>query len=102
MEQENIVQNEVNLSGQHPDYKSEIVDIIRKNLTPNIIRERILDYHENDIAMALDLLKKEERTKLYSILSNEVLASVFEYSEMRNQYISELAVRRRAVVLSLF
>lgn len=86
---------------QLPDYKSEIVEILRSNLTPKLIKERILAYHENDIASSLDLLKKEERNKLYSILSTEQLASIFEYSENINEYISEIALRKRAAILSL-
>lgn len=100
MDEKEVVQNENAVI--HPDYKSEVVDIIRSSLTPKIMRERILDYHENDIAMALDLLRKEERSKLYSLLNTETLASVLEYSVVRNEYISELNVRKRAVVLSYF
>ena len=28
----------------HPDYKREIADIIKSNLTPHLTRERLLDY----------------------------------------------------------
>ena len=64
------------------------------------MRDRILDYHENDIAAALDLLKKEERRKLYSMLDTAVLSNVLEYSENRDIYIGELDIRRRIQVLS--
>ena len=64
------------------------------------MRDRILDYHENDIAAALDLLKKEERRKLYSMLDTAVLSNVLEYSENRDVYIGELDIRRRIQVLS--
>ena len=37
----------------HRDYATEIADIIRSNLAPKLIREKLLDYHENDIAAAL-------------------------------------------------
>ena len=49
------------INTQHPDYKNKIVEIIRGNLTPKLMREQILDYHENDIANALEVLKKDER-----------------------------------------
>ena len=84
---------------QHPDYKNEIVAIIRSNLTPKLTRERIGGYHENDIAAALELLKKDERSKLYSILDIQTLADVMEYSEERDTYIGELAIRRQVEVL---
>ncbi len=98
----NNIQNENAVMVQHPDYKSEVVEIIRSNLTPKLMQERILAYHENDIAAAMDLLRKDERSRLYSILSTDTLASVLEYSENRNEYISELSVRKRAVIFSRF
>ena len=72
----------------------------KSNLTPKLMRDRILDYHENDIAAALDLLKREERRKLYSMLDTAVLSNVLEYSESRDIYIGELDIRRRIRVLS--
>lgn len=98
----NNISNETAVMIQHPDYISEIVKIIRGNLTPKLMQEQILTYHENDIAAAMDLLKKEERGKLYSILNTDFLANILEYSENRNEYISELSVRKRAAVLSQF
>ena len=70
-EKNNIIENGACVL--HPDYKSEILNIIRSNLTPKIMKEKILDYHENDIAMALELLKKEERNKIYGLLGTDVL-----------------------------
>ena len=87
---------------QHPDYKNEIVDIVRSSLTPKAIRERISAYHENDIALALELLKKEERVKLYSIIDNDMLAEILEYSEDLHIYISELSIRRQVAMLERF
>ncbi len=102
MNVKNNIQNKNAVEVQHPDYKSEVAEIIRSNLTPKLMRDRILAYHENDIATAMDLLKKDERGRLYSILSTDTLASILEYSENRNEYISELNVRKRAVILSRF
>ena len=65
----------------HRDYATEIADIIRSNLAPKLIREKLLDYHENDIAAALAELKKEERSKLYTIINSDTLASVLEYAD---------------------
>ena len=85
---------------QHPDYKAEIAAIIRSNLTPKLMRERILDYHENDIAAAMELMKRDERYKLYSILDTATLANVLEYSGKLNDYIRELGIRKRVEILS--
>ena len=85
---------------QHPDYEHEIITIIRSTLTPRLIKEKIGEYHENDIAAAIDLLKKDERHKLYSILDTQTLADILEYSEQRNNYIDEMGIRKRVDILS--
>ena len=87
-------------ANQHPDYCSEIVAIIRSNLTPKLMRERILDYHENDIAEALELLTKEERRRFYSVLDAETLGAVLEYSDHLKEYADEMSIRKRVEVLS--
>jgi len=82
------------------DYQTEIADIIRSNLAPKLIREKLLDYHDNDIAAALAELKKEERSKLYTIMSSDTLASVLEYADDLYEYLEELSVRKRIDILS--
>ena len=85
---------------QHRDYRHEIAEIVQSNLTPKLMRERILGYHENDIAGALELLKKDARRRLYSVLDTETLANVLSYAEPFDGYIGELSVRKRVEVLS--
>lgn len=87
-------------TAQHPNYEEKIAQVVRGNLTPKIMREQLLTYHENDIAAALDLLKKEDRYRLYSVLNPETLADVLEYSERINEYVGELNLRKRAEVLA--
>lgn len=87
-------------TAQHPNYEEKIAQVVRGNLTPKIMREQLLTYHENDIAAAMDLLKKEDRYRLYSVLSPETLADVLEYSERINEYVGELNLRKRAEVLA--
>ena len=82
-------QEETLMTAQHPDYRNAIADVIRSNLTPRRMREKLMDYHENDIAAALELLKKDERCRLYSILDTQVLSSVLEYSENLDEYLDE-------------
>ena len=85
---------------QHPDYRTEIADILRSNLTPRKMQERLLQYHENDIAAALELLKKDERMRLYSILQTDTLARVLEYAGLLEEYMGELSIRKRVEILS--
>lgn len=85
---------------QHPDYKGEIAEVIRSNLTPKIKQNRILAYHEKDIADALELLTLEERSRLYHVLHAETLADILEYSENKTNYMNEISVQKRIAVLS--
>lgn len=96
------VQNEVTEVMQHPNYKAEIVEVLRSNLTPKIKQERILDYHEKDIAAALELLSLDERSRLYYILDAKTLADILEYTEDKAEYIHEISVQKRIAVLSQF
>lgn len=82
------------------DYSTEITETIRSNLTPKRIQEKLLSYHENDIADALDLLTEEERKKLYKILDSESLADILEYSEHMADYIQELSLSKKVEVFS--
>lgn len=84
----------------HPDYVTRIADIVRSNLTPKRIDRELHSFHEKDIAAALVLLKKEERTKLYSILDASRLADILAFSDDRGGYIRELGIRRQIAVLS--
>ncbi|MDY3281288.1 magnesium transporter [Dysosmobacter sp.] len=86
---------------RQPDYREEIAAVIRSNLTPRLMREKLLGYHANDIAAVLDLLKREERFKVYRVLGPETLAEVLEYSECRREYLGELDFKKQAEILSL-
>lgn len=92
--------NENMILAQRPDYKTEIAEILRSSLTPKRMQERLQDYHENDIAAALELLKREERSRLYSILQTDALASVLEYAGLQKEYMAELSIRKRVEILS--
>ena len=89
--------NEIN---QHPDYQQELINIIRSNLPPKALRERLLDYHENDIAAVLELLTKDERMKIYNILDSETLSDILEYADDYGVYFKELGIKKQAEVLS--
>lgn len=102
MKVNNNVQNEMLQMTQHPDYKAEIVEVIRSNLTPKIKQDRILAYHERDIASALEMLSLEERRRLYHVLNAETLADIFEYAENKTKYMSEISVQKRIAILSRF
>ena len=81
-------------------YSLEITELLRSNLTPRRLQEKLASYHENDIAAALELLTPAERAKLYQILDGETLADVLEYSDHMADYVRELSVRKKVDVFS--
>ena len=58
------------------DYKSEILDIVRSNASPGIMRDKLEDYHENDLAEVFPELTLTERRKVYRILVNSIQVEV--------------------------
>ena len=89
-------------AGSMPDYRNEILTIIRSNASPKIMCSRLDDYHENDIAEVLPDLNAAERKKLYRILDLEMLSGIFEYTdeEEAGLYLDEMDLKKAAAVLS--
>ena len=85
---------------RHPDYDRELTELVRSNLSPKAFREKLLDYHENDIAAALEALTLSERQRIYHALDAAELSAVLEYAEPMTPYLNELSLRRRVDVLS--
>ncbi len=100
MSRKDYISGESVMIAQHPDYRTEIIQILRSKQTPRIMKERISAYHENDIADVLELLDKEERSRLYSILDTETIANILEYSDHLDEYLNEFGIRRRLAILS--
>ena len=63
---------------EKPDYVTEIVDIIQSDKESDELAGLLDDYHDNDLADALELMTPEERHKLYDTLPAEDLADIFE------------------------
>ncbi len=82
------------------DYKAEIIELLRSSLSPKTLREELIDYHESDIADAIDEVEYSERKKLYSIFDAQTLSEIFEYTDERNSYINELNTGRKISILS--
>ncbi|MBQ8305267.1 MAG: magnesium transporter [Blautia sp.] len=93
-------ENEVNL--QRPNYRGDIIRIIRSNASPKAMSYKLSDYHENDIAEVLPDLTPAERRKLYIVMDMGVLADIFEYldEDQASAYLSEMDIKKAAAILS--
>lgn len=86
-----------------PDYEKEIAGIIRGTASPKIMRDQIMDYHENDIAAALEDMNITERQRLYRVLDIEEISNVFEYIDDEDDifcYLEEMDIKKKAAVVS--
>ena len=72
------------------DHSSQILNIIRSDADDVEIKEQLEEYHENDIANAMEELTSEEREDLLDILGSEVMSEVVPYLEDAGEYLSEI------------
>lgn len=86
----------------YQDYRAEILSIVRSNASPGIMRNKLEDYHENDLADVFPDLSVAERRKLCRILNLDMLADIFEYIDEKQaaEYLDEMDVRKAAAILS--
>ncbi|MCD8019894.1 MAG: magnesium transporter [Clostridiales bacterium] len=85
------------------DYSAEILEIIRGDYSPGVLRNKLEDYHENDLAEVLPLLTSVERKKIFRILGRDILSDIFEYTEEEEEtvkYLGEMDVKKAAAILS--
>lgn len=102
---ENNVRNELvenmESASARPDYRAEIIAIIKGDDSPKAMMNRLEDYHGNDIAEAIGILNLQERRKFYRICSLETLAEIFEHldEEQAGAYLNEMDIRKAATVI---
>ena len=86
----------------YQDYRAEILGIVRSNASPGIMRNKLEDYHENDLADVFPDLSVAERRKLCRILNLDMLADIFEYIDEKQaaEYLDEMDVRKAVAILS--
>ncbi len=84
---------------KEPNYVEEILAFIRDDLPDEELLENLENYHENDIAGAIELLTKEERMRLYRILGAERISEIVSYLEDVDLYMKELDIKHVAKII---
>ena len=82
------------------NYVQEILSIIHSGLPKAELAEKLSDYHEKDLADALEALTPAERQSLYSILGVDTVAEIFAYLDDAEPYLKELPSHEAAKVIS--
>ena len=87
---------------EKPDYKAEILAIIRSNATPKMMRYQLEDYHGRDLAEVLPLLTSNERVKIYRVLDNDILSDILEYldEDDAGRLLSEMDPKKAAAIIT--
>ena len=83
-----------------PDYEKELLEIIRSGLSGEELKDRLSDYHDNDIAGALEQLSERERIHLYPMLGAEKVSEILTYMEDPAKYLKEISIDKAAKVIS--
>ena len=87
---------------QVQDPSQEILSVIRSNASPGILRNKLEDYHENDLADIFPELTLAERRKICRILDTDMLSDIFEHIDQKQaaEYLDEMDVKKAAAILS--
>lgn len=85
-----------------PDYESEIISIIRGNISPKAMLDKLDDYHGSDLADVIEKLGEQERKKIFRICPGAMLAEAFEHldEEKAGEYLSEIGGRKASEIIS--
>ena len=81
------------------EYLNQIKDILDSSLNDQEKKDKLNDYHENDIASVVKLLTKEERLKLYKLLGVEKTSEIFSYLDNVEDYVEELNYEQAADII---
>ena len=81
------------------DYEQEILGIIRSELSDSEIREKLGEYHENDIAGIFNELADEEKERIHEILGSENMSEIVAFLDDAGEYLSALTADEAADII---
>ncbi len=94
-------ENEINVSvaSDDRDYEQEIIELLHSGLPDAELAEKLSDYHDNDIAGAIEELEREEIKHVFELLGEERFSEILAYVEDSHEFLAELPVDRAAKFL---
>ncbi len=90
---------EIKLIPEKRDYENELLQIVTSNLKVKELKERLSEYHGNDIAKIFPIINAEQRKRLYRVLSDEEISDIFSYLEDVEDYVFELDNEKLADII---
>ncbi|MEE3424601.1 MAG: magnesium transporter [Erysipelotrichaceae bacterium] len=90
----------MNLELNQDNNIKEIIDLIRNSTDDDALRLALEDYHDKDLAEALEELSADERKKLYRIIGPERTGEVFSFvKDDVDTYINEISINEAAKIV---
>lgn len=90
----------MNLELNQDNNIKEIIDLIRNSTDDDTLRLALEDYHDKDLAEALEELSADERKKLYRIIGPERTGEVFSFvKDDVDTYINEISINEAAKIV---
>ena len=86
-------------SSDDRDYEQEIVELLQSGLPDAELAEKLSDYHENDIAGAVEELDEEQRNHIFEIIGEERAAEILAYVEDSHEILAEMPAEEAAKFL---
>lgn len=85
---------------KEPIFAKEIIEITRFSHSIDEMKEKLKDYHENDIAQSLKYLNRAERNLLYSAIDAKWMAEIISYIDDPGQYVEEIGIDKLAEIIN--
>ena len=79
--------------------EEELLSIVKSELSVQEIKERLENFHANDIASVFSELLPEDRKKLYHLFSDDDISDIFSYLDNVEDYIAELDAEKAAEII---
>ncbi len=86
-------------TSEERDYEQEIIELLRSGLPDSEISEKLSDYHDNDIAGAVEELDEEQRNHIFDIIGEERAAEILAYVEDSHEILAEMPAEEAAKFL---
>lgn len=81
------------------NYVLELLELFRSEELPVNLLELLDEYHDSDIADAIEKLSEEERQKVYPAIGPERMAEIFAYLEDADEYLQEFSPKHAAAII---
>lgn len=86
-------------TSEERDYEQEIIELLQSGLPDSEISEKLSDYHDNDIAGAIEELDEEQRNHIFDIIGEERAAEILAYVEDSHEILAEMPAEEAAKFL---